>query len=87
MRNATQIIDHLGGTGAVAALTGVKSPSVSEWKVTGRIPDDKLMRLAPRLHADGFAARWDLFPTDWHLIWPELVGSEGAPVPVEAKAA
>lgn len=25
--------------------------------------------------------RWDLRPADWHLIWPELVGTEGAPQP------
>ncbi len=24
--------------------------------------------------------RWDLRPHDWHLIWPELVGTPGAPV-------
>jgi len=23
--------------------------------------------------------RWDLRPDDWHRIWPELVGTEGAP--------
>jgi DNA-binding transcriptional regulator YdaS (Cro superfamily) len=23
--------------------------------------------------------RWDLRPADWHLIWPELIGAEGAP--------
>lgn len=23
--------------------------------------------------------RWALRPTDWHLIWPELVGTDGAP--------
>jgi DNA-binding transcriptional regulator YdaS (Cro superfamily) len=23
--------------------------------------------------------RWDLRPVDWHLIWPELIGAEGAP--------
>lgn len=28
--------------------------------------------------------RWDLRPTDWHLIWPELVGTEGAPQPPSA---
>lgn len=22
---------------------------------------------------------WQLRPEDWHLIWPELVGAEGAP--------
>lgn len=23
--------------------------------------------------------RWDLRPKDWHLIWPELIGVDGAP--------
>jgi DNA-binding transcriptional regulator YdaS (Cro superfamily) len=23
--------------------------------------------------------RWDLRPRDWHRIWPELIGAEGAP--------
>ncbi|EWS53318.1 YdaS family helix-turn-helix protein [Methylibium sp. T29] len=28
--------------------------------------------------------RWDLRPDDWHLIWPELIGADGAPEPAEA---
>jgi hypothetical protein len=32
--------------------------------------------------------RWDLRPHDWHLVWPELVGIEGAPqLPQEARHA
>ena len=27
----------------------------------------------------GKVKRWDLFPNDWHRIWPELIGIEGAP--------
>lgn len=28
--------------------------------------------------------RWELRPFDWHRIWPELIGAEGAPpVPAE----
>jgi DNA-binding transcriptional regulator YdaS (Cro superfamily) len=23
--------------------------------------------------------RWNLRPRDWHLIWPELIGIDGAP--------
>jgi DNA-binding transcriptional regulator YdaS (Cro superfamily) len=23
--------------------------------------------------------RWDLRPDDWHRIWPELIGADGAP--------
>ncbi len=30
--------------------------------------------------------RWDLRPDDWHRIWPELVGIEGAPAVSEAAA-
>ena len=37
--------------------------------------------LAMRLESasSGSIRRWDLRPDDWHLIWPELVGTEGAP--------
>ena len=32
--------------------------------------------------------RWDLRPDDWHRIWPELIGTEGAPdVPAAAEPA
>lgn len=31
--------------------------------------------------------RWDLRPKDWHLIWPELVGADGAPQAPQAQAA
>lgn len=27
----------------------------------------------------GIVRRWDMRPDDWHLIWPELIGTEGAP--------
>ena len=29
--------------------------------------------------------RWDLFPDRWSQIWPELVGTEGAPAPADAE--
>lgn len=35
----------------------------------------------------GKVRRWDLRPDDWHLIWPELVGTRGAPKVKLAKAA
>lgn len=31
--------------------------------------------------------RWDLRPDDWHLVWPELIGVEGAPPVPKAEAA
>lgn len=27
----------------------------------------------------GMLKRWDLRPNDWHRIWPELIGADGAP--------
>lgn len=36
---------------------------------------------------EGAVRRWDLRPDDWHLIWPELLGVEGAPAIEPAKAA
>ena len=29
----------------------------------------------------GAVRRWDLRPDDWHRIWPELIGTDGAPSP------
>ncbi|MDO9357890.1 MAG: hypothetical protein Q7T70_02715 [Polaromonas sp.] len=71
--DAIKLIAALGGTAAVAELAGVKPPSVSGWKEAGRIPDNQLIRLAPVTEARGIATRKELFPTDWHKIWPELV--------------
>ncbi len=37
---------------------------------------------------DFHVRRWDLRPDDWHRIWPELIGTEGAPaMPVQTEAA
>jgi len=36
--------------------------------------------------SDNELRRWDLRPADWNLIWPELVGTDGAPdVPVSER--
>lgn len=36
---------------------------------------------AVRVEAESGRAvmRWDLRPADWHRIWPELIGADGAP--------
>jgi hypothetical protein len=41
---ATQVIDALGGTAAVARIFDVKQPSVSDWKKDG-IPASRVMFL------------------------------------------
>lgn len=42
--SASEIIDRLGGTTAVAKIFEIESPSVSEWRVNG-IPKARMMYL------------------------------------------
>lgn len=77
-QSASALIDALGGTTAVARLLGVKSPSVADWRLKG-IPAARLLRLAVVAEQRGVSKRWELCPQDWHLIWPELIGADGAP--------
>lgn len=73
-----ELIDALGGTTAVARLLGLRSPSVADWRKTG-IPVGRRLRLAVVADQRNIARRWDLCPDEWHLIWPELIGTPGAP--------
>lgn len=72
---AKELIEALGGDTAVARLTNVKTPSVWEWKQAGRIPENRLIRLALIAEARGIATRKALFPNDWETLWPELAGA------------
>lgn len=38
------------------------------------------------LHTGGAVMRWDMRPDDWHVIWRELIGWDGAP-PVVVRSA
>jgi len=31
------------------------------------------------VHTGGAVMRWDMCPDEWHVIWPELIGRDGAP--------
>lgn len=86
MNLASELIDALGGTTAVARLTRVRPPSVHEWRISHRIPRDKLVLLVVPIEKLTRYRRWDLFPLDWPRIWPELIGTEGAPPVPEQEA-
>lgn len=50
------------------------------------VPADKAPLICQM--SGGKVQRWDLRPDDWHAIWPELIGTEGAPaVPADADKA
>jgi len=70
----TAIIDLLGGTAKVAKMCKVDPAAVSNWRIRG-IPGDKYMFLGARIEevSHGLVTRQDLFPTNFWLIWPELL--------------
>lgn len=78
------------------------SLSVSELRVRAGVPSDAQIRqwqhgysnrrpgpvhcVAIERATAGAVTRRDLRPDDWHLIWPELIGKEGAPAIESARA-
>ena len=79
----SDLIDRLGGTSAVAKRLRVAPASVSEWRAKG-IPPGRRVELAADIERAIGTPRWTQRPSDWHRIWPELVGADGAPpVPAE----
>jgi DNA-binding transcriptional regulator YdaS (Cro superfamily) len=70
----------------LAKLMGESVQTIGNWRSRG-VP---IQRCADfEAACGGSVRRWDLRPEDWHRIWPELIGTKGAPgVPkAEAKAA
>jgi DNA-binding transcriptional regulator YdaS (Cro superfamily) len=75
----TAIIDLLGGTNKVAKMCDVAPAAVSQWRIRG-IPSDKYMILGARIEKEshGLVSRKDLFPTNFWLLWPELLPKQNA---------
>ena len=56
--------------------------------LTGRKSMNPAEAVRVESESGGAVMRWQLRINDWHRIWPELIGAEGAPeVTDEAKAA
>lgn len=69
----------------LAGELGVRPVMVSQWGM-GRKPVPVARATAIERATNGAVTRRDLRPDDWHRIWPELVGTEGAPQPREQEA-
>jgi hypothetical protein len=61
LRTVDEVINAVGGTAAAAALAGVKTPAVSNWRARGRIPSNKSKMFADRLAQLGKSAEPALF--------------------------
>lgn len=78
-----------GGVGDFANKVRVSRVYLSQLAARqgGREPSPELAVVIER-ESGRKVRRWALRPMDWHLIWPELIGTEGAPpIPQEARDA
>jgi DNA-binding transcriptional regulator YdaS (Cro superfamily) len=77
-----KLIDYLseerGRARRMAARLGINAGYLSQFAHGGRPVPPELCPEIERL-SGGAVRRSDLRPDDWHRIWPELVGIEGAP--------
>lgn len=71
-----QAIKAAGGLTKLGAAIGVAPQVVANWRVRG-VPVERCAEVEQA--SKNAVRRWDLRPDDWHLIWPELIGAEGAP--------
>lgn len=84
MKALQQAVDRLGGQAALAAAVGVKQQHVWNWLSRKSVPTDHCAAIEAA--TSRAVMRWDLRPDDWHRIWPELIGIEGAPaIPEKAE--
>jgi DNA-binding transcriptional regulator YdaS (Cro superfamily) len=76
-----------GAGAALARAVGVHPVMVSQWAAGVKaIPVERCTSIE---EASGkLVRRWDLRPADWYRIWPELIGTAGAPaIPAPAAEA
>lgn len=57
-------------------MLGISSPSVTNWRQRG-VPIERCVQIERA--TGGAVMRWDLRPTDWRDIWPELADRTDAP--------
>lgn len=72
----------------LAREIGAHAPNVFAW-ASGRrpVPPRYAVLIERSETAQGLVRRWDLRPQDWWVLWPELIGTDGAPKVPEAKVA
>lgn len=65
------------------ARFGLSKQTINEWPRKG-IPVPYCAGVEEECERE--FRRWDFRPDDWWLIWPELIGSTGAPaIPVQTE--
>jgi DNA-binding transcriptional regulator YdaS (Cro superfamily) len=77
-----KLSEFLSGDGRsnieLARAIGVPPPLISQWRNGVRpVPVGRCTSIEQA--TNGAVRRWHLRPSDWWLIWPELIGADGAP--------
>lgn len=69
-----------GGVSDLAARLGISRVYLSQLaaRESGRQPSPELC-VAIERESGRAVRRWAMRERDWHLIWPELIATEGAP--------
>ena len=86
MRLDQYVSDQRGRQTSLAAAIGCQPQLVWQWAREVRpVPLERCVAI--EIATDREVMRWDLRPADWHKIWPELTGADGAPPISEPEAA
>lgn len=82
MKLSEYFIQGRGVQAALAKSTEIPAPMLSQWASGARpIPIEHCAAIEAATGRQ--VMRWDLMPDGWHRIWPELIGSDGAPATPE----
>ena len=76
-------IQRAGGPAKLASLIGKTTQAVCFYR-DGMRPFP--VEHGATLEAASGVKRWELWPDDWFRVWPELIGTKGAPAVKTAKA-
>jgi DNA-binding transcriptional regulator YdaS (Cro superfamily) len=71
MNLAQYLTQERGRQAALAKAIGAHAPDVSRW-ADGTRPVPVVHGAAIEAATGGLVTRQELFPDDWHRIWPEL---------------
>lgn len=77
IQRALDLFDRSPSKLALALGNGARRQHVEHWLKTGVVPAQH----CPAMQALTAVPCWELRVHDWHLIWPHLLGADGAPEP------
>lgn len=77
MNLSTWLTATRGRTRALAETLGVSGSLVTQWAGGKPVAAERCVPIEDA--TERAVRRWDLRPDDWHRIWPELIGADGAP--------